>query len=38
MIAALLAVAVFQSIDSTPPRRPPRTTAIVERLAADAGI
>ena len=37
MIAVLLA-AVFQSIDSIPPHRPPRTTAIDERLAADAGI
>src|SRR5690349_11413037 len=38
MLAALLAAAVFQSIDTTPPHRPPRTTAIDERLAADAGI
>jgi putative ABC transport system permease protein len=38
MIAALLAAAVLQSIDTIPPRRPPRTTAIDERLAADAAI
>jgi putative ABC transport system permease protein len=38
MIAALLAAAVFQSIDTIQPHRPPRTTAIDERLAADAGI
>ena len=38
MIAALLVAAVFQSIDSIPPHRPPRTTAIDERLAADANI
>lgn len=38
MVAALLAVALFQSIDSTPPRQPPRTVAIDERLATDAGI
>jgi len=38
MIAALLAATLFQSIDTIPPRRPPRTTAIDERLAADAGI
>ncbi|HSQ31165.1 MAG TPA: FtsX-like permease family protein [Gemmatimonadaceae bacterium] len=38
MVAALLAVALLQSIDSTPPRSPPRTVAIDERLAQDAGI
>jgi putative ABC transport system permease protein len=38
MIAALLAVALFQSIDSTGPHRSPRTVAIDERLAADANI
>src|SRR5690349_7147643 len=38
MIAALLAATLFQSVDTIPPRRPPRTTAIDERLAADAGI
>jgi putative ABC transport system permease protein len=38
MIAALVAAAVFQSIDTIPPHRPPRTMAIDERLAADAGI
>jgi len=38
MIVALLAAAAFQSIDSIPPHRPPRTMAIDERLAADAGI
>jgi putative ABC transport system permease protein len=38
MVAALLAVALVQSIDSTPPRRAPRTVAIDERLASDAGI
>lgn len=38
MHPALLAAALtaFQLIDSTPPRRPPRTVAIDERLAADA--
>ena len=38
MVAALLAVALVQTIDSTPPRRAPRTVAIDERLAADARI
>lgn len=38
MIAALLLAVVFQSIDSIPPHRAPRTTAIDERLAADANI
>jgi putative ABC transport system permease protein len=42
MLAALLLTALFQSapqsIDSTPPRQPPRTVAIDERLAADAHI
>ena len=38
MIAALLLAVVFQSIDSLPPHRAPRTTAIDERLAADANI
>jgi putative ABC transport system permease protein len=38
MFAALLAAALLQSIDTTPPHRPPRTTAIDERLAADIGI
>lgn len=38
MIAALLVAVVFQSIDSIPPHRPPRTTAIDERLAADANV
>ena len=38
MVAALLAVAFLQSIDSTPPRPAPRTVAIDERLAADAGM
>ena len=38
MVAALLAVALVQSIDSTPPRRAPRTVAIDERLASDAAI
>ncbi len=40
MHPALLAVALttFQLIDSTPPRRPPRTVAIDERLAADARL
>jgi putative ABC transport system permease protein len=38
MLAALLIAAFSQSIDSTPPPRPPRTVAIDERLAADANI
>ena len=38
MIAALLAAALLQSIDSVPPHRPPRTVAVDERLAADANI
>ena len=42
MLAALLLTALFQSvpqsIDSSPPRHPPRTVAIDERLAADAHI
>ena len=38
MLAALLIAALSQSIDSTPARRPPRTIAIDERLAADAHI
>ena len=38
MVVALLAVALLQSIDSTPPRHAPRTVAIDERLAADAGL
>lgn len=38
MLAALLAVALFQSIDSTAPSHRPRTIAIDERLAADARL
>jgi ABC-type lipoprotein release transport system permease subunit len=38
MVAALLAVALLQSIDSTPLRPAPRSVAIDERLAQDAGI
>ena len=38
MVVALLAVALLQSIDSSPPRRAPRTVAVDERLAADAGL
>jgi putative ABC transport system permease protein len=38
MLPLLLAAAVAQSVDTSPPRRPPRTIAIDERLAADAGI
>ncbi|HTE44593.1 MAG TPA: hypothetical protein VK636_05055, partial [Gemmatimonadaceae bacterium] len=42
MIIALLVAALIptisQTIDSTPPRRSPRTLAIDERLAADAKI
>ena len=38
MVAALLAVALLQSIDSTPVRPAPRSVAIDERLAQDAGI
>ncbi len=38
MLALLLVAAHFQTIDSTPPHRPPRTIAIDERLAFDAHI
>ena len=38
MVVALVAVALLQSIDSTPPRHAPRTVAIDERLAVDAGL
>jgi putative ABC transport system permease protein len=38
MLAALLLAAFTQTIDSIPVRRPPRTVAIDERLAADAHI
>jgi putative ABC transport system permease protein len=38
MAAALLALALVQTIDSSPPRAAPRTIAIDERLAADAHI
>jgi putative ABC transport system permease protein len=38
MLAALLLAAFSQTIDSIPVRRPPRTVAIDERLAADAHI
>jgi putative ABC transport system permease protein len=38
MIAALLAFSILQSIDSIAPHRPPRTVALDERLAVDAGI
>jgi putative ABC transport system permease protein len=38
MYLALLAAAVFQTIDSVTPHRPPRSVAIDERLAADARI
>ena len=38
MVAALLAVALLQSIDSTPSRPAPRSVAIDERFAQDAGI
>ncbi|HMA24276.1 MAG TPA: FtsX-like permease family protein [Gemmatimonadaceae bacterium] len=38
MVAALLAVALLQSIDSTAPRPAPRSVAIDERLAQDAGV
>jgi putative ABC transport system permease protein len=38
MLAALLLAALTQSIDSTPARHAPRTIAIDERLASDAGI
>ncbi len=38
MVAALLAVALLQSIDSAPPRPAPRSVAIDERLAQDAAI
>jgi putative ABC transport system permease protein len=38
MAAALLALALVQTIDSSPPRAAPRTIAIDERFAADAPI
>ncbi len=38
MFVALVAAALLQTIDSMPPRRSPRTVAIDQRLAADAGI
>ena len=38
LVALAAAAALFQQIDSSPPHRPPRTIAIDERLAADAGI
>jgi putative ABC transport system permease protein len=38
MHVALLAAALLQVIDSAPPHRPPRTVAIDERLAQDAGV
>jgi len=38
MIAAALAVTLFQSIDTIAPHRPPRTMAVDERLATDAHI
>src|SRR5215475_8191917 len=38
MLAALLAAALLQQIDSVRPQRPPRSIAIDERMAADAGI
>ncbi len=38
MLLSLLAAATLQTIDSTPPRHPPRTIAIDERLAADARL
>jgi len=38
MTAALFALLLIQTIDSIPPRPPPRTIAIDERLAADANL
>ena len=38
MLVALLLAASFQTIDSSPPHRPPRTIAVDERLAADAQL
>jgi putative ABC transport system permease protein len=38
MLVTLLFAALPQSIDSLPPHRPPRTVAVDERLATDAGI
>ena len=38
MTIALLALLLIQAIDSTPARAAPRTIAIDERLAADAGL
>jgi putative ABC transport system permease protein len=38
MIVALLLAGLVQSIDTTPPHRAPRSVAIDERLAADAGV
>jgi putative ABC transport system permease protein len=37
-MTALIAFLLIQAIDSTPPRAAPRTIAIDERLAADAGL
>ncbi len=38
MLVALLVAAFAQSIDSTPPHRPPRTIAVDERLATAANV
>jgi len=38
VLPCLFALLVAQSIDSTPQRHPPRTVAIDERLAQDAGL
>jgi len=38
IVALLAAVALLQQIDSSPPHRPPRTIAVDERLAVDAGV
>ena len=38
LLPAALAALFAQQIDSTPPRHPPRTIAVDERLAADFGV
>jgi putative ABC transport system permease protein len=38
MLVAIVATLALQQIDSAPPHRPPRTVAVDERLAADAGV
>jgi hypothetical protein len=38
LVALALALVLPQQIDTLPPRRPARTIAVDERLAADAGV